>query len=208
MKRIIIVGAGHLGLDVYYLIKEINEIQPTWFIEGFINDIDVDLSKYKINSKIINTIQDYQPKEDEYFAMAIGSCDGREKIANLLKSKGAKFVTLVSPRAKVNETACIGEGCIITSTSKIGSCVKIGAFVVIGDSTISYGSEIGDYTNTASYDNVYKEIKIGHHVQIWSNSVILANIGNYATIGAGSIVIKRVKDNTKVFGNPAKRIDI
>ena len=103
MKRIIIVGAGHLGLDVYYLIKEINEIQPTWFIEGFINDIDVDLSKYKINSKIINTIQDYQPKEDEYFAMAIGSCDGREKIANHERSKDCivlNFRLLINQNAK------------------------------------------------------------------------------------------------------------
>ena len=209
MKDIVIVGAGHLGLDVYSLIKEINKVKPTWNIRGFINDIAIDIKNdYRIDSSIIGTIKEYEPTHDVSLAMAIGSCEGREKVADMLIKKGGVFETLISPSAKVNETATIGEGSLILSTSKIGHCVKLGRFVVIGDTTISYRSEVGDFSNTASYVNIYKELKVGHHSQIWSSSVILSNVGNYATVCAGSIVVKKVKDHTKVLGNPAKKIDI
>ena len=33
-------------------------------------------------------------------------------------------------------------------------------------------------------------------------------IGNNTTIGAGSIVLRKTKDNSLYFGNPAKRIEI
>lgn len=206
-KDIVIVGAGHLGVDVYYLIKEINEKNPIWNIKGFINDIPIDLNKeYHIDSKIINTIQEYKPEYDTMLAMAIGSNIGREKVASLLKSRGGHFTTLISPLSRINETAEIGEGSIILSSSKIGPC-KIGKYNVIGDSTISMNAEIGDYVNTASYVNIYKDIKVGHHSQIWSGAILLADVGNYSIVGAGSVVVRKVKDNTKVFGNPAKKID-
>lgn len=208
MKDIIIVGAGHLGLDVYYTLRNINEVSPTWNIIGFINDIDIDIkSEYKIDTSIIGTIKDYHPTPNVSLAMAIGSCEGREKVATLLKSRGGIFETIISPLARVNETAIVGEGALILSSSKIGSCVELGDFTVIGDSTISYKSVIGAYTNTASYVNIYKNMNIGHHTQIWSGAIILADVGNHAVVGAGSVVVKKVKDKTKVFGNPAKKIE-
>lgn len=206
-KDIVIVGAGHLGLDVYYLIKEINEINPIWNVKGFINDINIDLQReYRIDSTVINTIQDYHPNSDTTLAIAVGSCIGRDKVVNMLKSRGGTFATLVSPLSRVNINAEIGEGSIILSSSKIGPC-KIGRYNVIGDSTISMNAELGDFVNTASYVNIYKDIRVGHHAQIWSGAIILADVGNYSTVGAGSVVVRKVKDNTKVFGNPAKKMD-
>lgn len=49
---------------------------------------------------------------------------------------------------------------------------------------------------------------LGDNVRIYANSVITNGIkvGNNVTIGAGSIVLKDVPDNTIVAGNPAKII--
>ncbi len=208
MKDIIIVGAGYLGLDVYGLIQEINEKQPTWRVKGFLNDFPVDLRKYQINEKVIGTIKDWIPSVGEHYALAIGSPRGKEMVVNSLKDKGCVFETLVSPNAFVNKTAKIGEGSIILSTSKIAHCVQIGDFVVIGDTTMAAESSIGDFSNTASYVNIYKNIRIGKRVQIWSHSVVLNHVGDDATVGAGSVVISKVKNGIKVFGNPAKKVDI
>ncbi len=50
--------------------------------------------------------------------------------------------------------------------------------------------------------------RIGNRVNIGCNSVIIGNIdiGDDATIGAGSVVIKDVPDETIVAGNPARII--
>jgi acetyltransferase-like isoleucine patch superfamily enzyme len=51
---------------------------------------------------------------------------------------------------------------------------------------------------------------LGDNVTIYANSVLTNGIrvGNNVTIGAGSIVLKDVPDNTIVAGNPAKIINV
>ena len=68
-------------------------------------------------------------------------------------------------------------------------------------------SSIGDYSNTASYANIYQNVTVGSHVQIWSHAVILKDVEDYAVVGAGSVVVKKVKSGTKVFGCPARKVD-
>ncbi len=208
MKDIIIVGAGHLGLDVYDLIKSINKVEPLWHIKGFLNDCPVNLEQFQIKEKVIGTIKDWIPSKEEHFAIAIGSPIGREKVVNSLKAKGVIFETLISPHSFVHKTAEIGEGSIISSTSKIAPCAKIGEFVTIGDSTIGQNATIGDYSNTASYVNVYQDIKVGKRVQIWTHAIILNTVEDDAVVGAGSVVLNKVKRGTHVFGSPARKVDL
>lgn len=207
MKKIIIAGAGGFGREAYYLIKEINNVNPQWVFKGFINDIPVDLQAYQINEKIIGTIKDWQPSHDEVFVMGVSSPKGKEIIAKTLKSRGGQFATLIHPLAHIIETARIGEGCIIGARSSIGDNVKLGDFVHIAGSMIGQDSIIGDYSTTTGFTNI-ASASIGKRVFVGSHAVVLNNIivEDDAFICAGSIVFSKVKAGTKVFGNPAKRI--
>jgi len=208
MKDIIIVGAGGFGREAYYLIKTINAVAPRWNIKGFINDIPVDLKSKKIDVPIIGTIKDWQPSENEVFAMGISSPAGKEKIAKTLKPRGAIFATLISPKANVCPTAEIGEGSIISYPSTIGDCAKLGSFVNVAGSMVGQDAEIGDFSTTTGYVNVTNS-KIGKRVFIGSHAVILNDrrVGDDSFVCAGSIVFHNIKPNTKVWGNPAKKVD-
>ena len=105
-----------------------------------------------------------------------------------------------------------------------------GASIIIGDNvTINEGSiisaqqliEIGDESLIAGaiiYDTDWhgidgkktktSPIHIGKHVWIGMRAIILkgVTIGDYAIIGAGSIVTEDVGANTLVAGNPARQI--
>lgn len=207
MKKIIIAGAGGFGREAYFLIKEINKIEPQWSFKGFLNDIPVDLKAHNINEKVIGTIKDWQPSDDEVFVMGVSSPQGKEKIAKTLKSKGATFATLIHPHALIVETAKIGEGCIIGGRSSIGDNAQLGDFVHIAGSMIGQDSIIGDYSTTTGFTNI-ASASIGKRVFVGSHAVVLNNITveDDAFICAGSIVFSKVKAGTKVFGNPAKRI--
>ena len=84
----------------------------------------------------------------------------------------------------------------------------LGDFTSIMGSMIGQDSNIGDFSTTTGYVNVVSA-KLGKRVFIGSHSVILKDriVGDDAYVGAGSIVIKNVKEGTKVFGIPAKRIN-
>lgn len=210
MKDLIIAGAGGFGREAYHIVKAINSMKETWNFKGFIND-DLDIFKEQYNNeyKIIGTIKDWHPSVNEVFVVAISSPKGKENVVNILKQRGAEFVTLIHPRAIVYETAEIGEGCIIGGMSNIGDCAKLGNFVHVAGSIVGQDSTIDDYTTTTAFVNI-ASAKIGKRVFIGSHSVILNHkkVGDDAFVCAGSIVMTNVKPGTKVMGYPAKRIDI
>lgn len=202
MKDLIIVCAGGFGREVYYMAKSIGK----WNIKGFIDDNLHALDGVNIALPIIGTIKEWVPSENEVFALGVSNPKTKEIIVNKMKSKGARFETLIAPHSRVIETTIIGEGCIISGS--IGDCVKIGDFVNIMGSMIGQDSVIEDYSTTTGYTNI-ASAHLGKRVFVGSHAVVLhgKKVGDDAFICAGSIVFNNVKAGTKVFGNPAKRMD-
>jgi len=206
VKDLIIVGAGPTGRERLDAIKKINRIEKRWNIKGFLSDdLDV-LNGVECDYLIIDTIVDYLPQENDVFVCGIAQPKDKEKVVNLLKKKGAKFETIIHPKSNIGEFVTCGEGCYIYGT--VSPNAQLGSFVSIMGSMIGGGAVIGDYSTTTGYANV-TSAKIGKRVFVASHAVILNNItvGDDAYIGAGSVVIRNVKSSTKVFGNPAKKVD-
>ena len=67
---------------------------------------------------------------------------------------------------------------------------------------------IVEYATIAPRAVILGSVKIGKFSYIGANSTIKQGvmIGNNAVVGAGAVVIKDVKDNDVVAGNPAKSI--
>ena len=205
MKRIIIVGAGDFGREAYYLIKDINRVNPTWEIKGFIDDYVSSLEDKHIHTPVLSTIADYIPAEEDWFVLGIAFPKGKEKVVNLLKARGARFVTLVHPTASINETVVLGEGCVITGGS-IGDCSRIGNFVHIAVSMVGQDVEIGDFTTTTAFANIATS-HVGKRVFVGSHSVILNELGDDVEVVTGSVVFHKIKPGLRVMGYPAKKID-
>lgn len=207
MKDIIIVGAGGFGREALSLIKSINKVSKKWNIKGFIDDNINALDGVKCDGEIIGTIKDWIPSENEVYAMGVASPKGKENFANILKEKGAKFETLISPNAVIHDYVKIGEGCIINGRSSIGSGVVIGNFVNVAASMVGQDAIIGDYSTTTGYANI-TDAQIGKRVFVGSQTFIMnkKKIGDDAYISAGSIVFNNVKPGVRVIGNPARKM--
>ncbi|MBR0258394.1 MAG: hypothetical protein IJQ58_11695 [Synergistaceae bacterium] len=213
MQDIIIVCAGGYGREVYALIRGINSAkaegrEEPYNILGFLSDVPDALDGIKIDAKIIGDIQNWQPKGNEVYALGISTPKSKEKLSEMLKARGAKFVSLVAPSVYISETIEIGEGSIITAGSSIGDNAKIGRFVNIAGSMVGQDAIIGDYSTTTGFTNVTNAV-LGKRVFVGSHAVIMnkKKIGDDAFVCVGSVVVRNVKAGTKVFGVPAKVVD-
>jgi len=123
--------------------------------------------------------------------------------------------------AQVRENTTLGENCVISKNVYIDLNVKIGNGVKIQNNVnVYYGVEIEDdvfigpsvtFTNDMFPRAFSRDFEIIHTLvrrgaSIGANATIVCDItiGEYAMIGAGSVVTKNVKDYCLVVGNPAR----
>jgi len=123
----------------------------------------------------------------------------------------------------VMKNASIGNHCVLGQNTFVSSNVTIGNHVKIQNNVSVYeGVEIGDhvflgpsmvFTNVinprseVNRSGEYKKTKINKGVTIGANATILCGItiGEYAFIGAGSVVTKDIPAFALVVGNPGKQ---
>lgn len=207
MKDIIIVGAGGFGRELLQWIKDINLKKKTWNIKGFIDDNIKALDEIECDYKIISTIQDYYPKENDVFALAIAAPAIKEKVVGILKSRGCAFATVIHPTAILGEFNCLGEGVIMYPKSEITVNAKIGDFVSVLSCNIGHDVLVGDYATISSWCDITGGVHICKGAYLASGVKVVPGrtIGEYAYVSIGSVVMNNIKAGYKVLGYPARK---
>lgn len=209
MQDVIIVGASGFGREVLENVREINQINPTWNVIGFIDDNVNALECYDVDVSVIGTIKDWKPIDKEKYILAIASPKIKEKVVLQLKEKGVHFVNLISPEVSIGERTELGEGVVIFGHTEISVDCKIGKFSffnVFGG--IGHDVNIGDFCSFGPKVCISGGTKIGKCVNVGALASTFPGIEveDYATIGMNSAVIRRVKSGSTVMGVPAKLV--
>lgn len=104
-------------------------------------------------------------------------------------------------------------------TAYVGPYVSIGSFCVIGCARIGARTQIASHVEIPSGRREHardaegrlatiedEEVVIGADCWIGASAIVMANVGDGATIGAGSVVVKDVPAGVVAVGNPARVI--
>jgi virginiamycin A acetyltransferase len=115
-----------------------------------------------------------------------------------------EFGTLLNyPTTRIAKGVYIGTYCTLGMVS-IGEGTMIGSNVDILSSRHQHRREGGRLLGAES--GTFTTVRIGRNTWIGNSAIILANVGQDCTVGAGTVVVKDVDPGLTVVGNPARAV--
>jgi sugar O-acyltransferase (sialic acid O-acetyltransferase NeuD family) len=210
MRELIIIGARGLGREISDFAKHCIGYNEGFIIKGFLDDNPDALNGFDNYPPILASVEEYSIGPNDLFICGLGSIKWTEFYVSIILKKGGEFINLIHRDAilrtnvKLGKGIIVGQGSIISTDVKIGDFTQIMSYVILGHDVV-----VGEYCRVGDYVFIGGFTTLNNNVFAAVRSTILAKleIGENSTIGAGSVVIRNVKDNSTVFGNPAKKIE-
>lgn len=211
MKHLVIIGARGFGREVFCTFLRTKDYKLGRIdCKGFLDDNSNALDGLDGNwPPILCSVEDYIVNDDDIFICALGDSMWRKHYSDIIKQKGGEFYTVIDPTAIVNPFSIIGVGCYIGAFVWISPNVHVGNHVMIqAYCNLGHDASVGDCSSLESYVFLGGYASLGSLSTMHTKSSIIPHktVGNECVVGISSVVIKKTKDGTHVFGNPAKRM--
>ena len=183
--RVAIVGAGGYGrvaLDVL-LASGLGDR-----VLGFYDDAHATLSGEVRGVPILGDVgmlKSMLSVEPVHVVVAITDNGTRLRVANSLRSLGARFLVSVHPEAYVSAAAVVGDGCVVAAGAIVHPDAAVGSHCYIGPrSLVDRDAEVGAGTWVSAGSVVGPGARIGARVVLGQNS----SVGRKAVVEGDSEV--------------------
>ena len=213
MKDLLIYGFGGFGHEMACLIRQINEVEPTWDILGYIDDgVPVGTScKYGEVVGNCDTLNAWD--RPVAVVIAIACTEHLHELSHRITNPLVSFPNIIAPNVFYfdEESVTMGHGNIITFGCRFSCNTHLGDFNVL-NGNVSLGHDV----TLGSYNVMFPETRISGQTTIENQNFFgsrsfvaqCLKIGDRCRFGAGCYVLRRVKAGYLYMGNPAKRIEI
>ncbi len=139
--------------------------------------------------------------------ITIGNNSVREKLSAQIKN--LEWITVIHPKAYVHPSVQIAEGTVVFAGAVIQPDVIIGSHVIVNTgATIDHDCVLGDYVHLAPGIHLAGGVQVGRGTFLGIGAVVIPyrRIGDWATIGAGGVVVSDIEDKVTAVGVPARVI--
>jgi len=210
MKQLIIIGAGGFGREVLAWARQSLGNGEEWQVKGFLDDNAEAMAGLNVPAPFLGRIEDHQPTPDEVFVCAIGTPGIRRSCFERIEQRGGRFITLIHRTAIIGDEVKLGAGVILCPYAVVSGYNVLGKGVVVNmHSTVDHDACVGDWTQINCHCDLTGGVQVG--AEVWFSSHVALSpgvrIGDRAYLGIGSIILRDVEADTKVFGVPARRVE-
>ncbi len=207
MKRLWIIGAGGHAKVVIDTAQAMGEFE----VAGVLDDDVQRIGHHVMGIEILGPIsrESIEAFGIELAVIAIGSNRVRAAIAERF-SGAVTWTTLVHPRAYVAGHTHIGVGSVIFAGAIIQPGSMVGAHVILNThSSVDHDCVLGDFAHIGPGAHLAGTVVLGAGVFVGLGGGVIPGqtIGEWATVGASSVVINNVEPGTTVVGIPARPVN-
>lgn len=204
MKRLWIIGSGGHAKVVIDTVHAIGNIE----IAGVLDDDPERIDHHVSGIEIVGPISRESVTEFgiEHAVIAIGSNSVRAAIAERL-SGAVSWTTLVHPRAYVAGHTHIGDGTVLFAGAILQPGSTLGDHVILNThASVDHDSNVADFSHIGPGAHLAGNVVLGEGVFVGLGVGVIpgCTIGEWATIGAGSVVINNIEKGQTVVGIPAR----
>ncbi|WP_164914300.1 acetyltransferase [Aminipila luticellarii] len=209
MKKLIIIGAGGFGREVLEYALDMKEANPQidWEVKGFIDDNLACLQQYNQEFEVIENIKDHIISNENVYICAIGDPNIKSAICKDFMDRGALFINIIHPLARVGRRCKLGVGNVICPNACLTTDVCLEDFIFVNcHSNCGHDSKISSYCTISPFCDITGFAELGKGVFLGSHASICPSvkIGDFSKIGAGAAVISDMPSDCTAVGVPAK----
>lgn len=208
MSQLVIIGASGFAREMFDLANTCYGHDPDFHIKGFLSDGPSNIEEMGY-PPVLSKVAEYEIQPDDVFFCAIGKVSDRKKTVEIIQAKGGRFINLIHPTAIISPSVSLGTGvgikafCVLAADVTVEDFSFLQSSVIMGhDVHIGRFCQINSFAFFAGFARVHDLCTINAGAKLIQNTVVEEG----AVVGVGSVVLKKVKKGTTVFGMPAKTI--
>lgn len=207
MKRIAIIGSGHLGQQIAYHIHQDSSDRVVAFFDEF-QPLNTIINQIPVIGGNNDVITKYEQGAFDAILIAIGykHLNAKKELFQKLDGK-VPFHTFIHSSCYIDSSAVIGPGSVIYPRCAIDQHVRIEENVLVNIScTIAHDSVIGKHSFLSPSVAIAGFVNVQEQCIIGINSTIIDNITVTAQTqtGGGAVIIKDIDTAGLYVGNPVR----
>ena len=209
MKRIAIIGSGHLGQQIAYHIHQDTDDKVVAFFDEY-KEKDTLVDNIPVIGGNNDIEEAYKSKLFDEVLIAIGykHLNFKKTIFDKLINR-IPFYTFIHSSVYIDPSAKIGRGTVVYPGCILDQHVKIGDNVLLNiGCAIAHDSQIGSHSFLSPRVSIAGFVKVEELCILGINSTIIDNITLFAKtqLGGATVVIKNIEKAGLYVGNPARFI--
>lgn len=161
--------------------------------------------------ELTEAIEDLRSIEHLEFLVAVGDNGGRARMYEEALRHGLYPAAAIHPTALVLGGAQIDPGAQICARAIIGVSARVRSNAIVNTAaTIDHDGDIGEHASVAPGVLLAGGVTIGVGSHIGIGAVIREriNVGSWATVAAGAVVVHDVAEGSRVAGVPARPMPV
>lgn len=210
-RRLLIIGCGGFGREVFVLVQALCEAGQPWEVEGFVDDdpSDRDLGRIKaLGSRHVGTVVDLSRRTVEFNAVvAIGSSAARVSVVDTLASAPVRYPVLVHPACTIGLDVRLAPGSVVAAGARLSTNISVGPHTHVDqNATVGHDSVISAFARLNPQACVSGSVTVGERSTVGAAATILPglSVGNDCLVGAAACVVRSVAAGETVKGVPAR----